>query len=383
VSRADAEIAIVGGGPAGVAAALTLRRYTKRRVVLIERSSYADRRIGETVSSAVRPLLDYLGVPEILTDRHHLRGYGAAAAWGSFAPATHDLLFTGRGEGWHLDRLRFDAALADAVEHRGATVLRQTSLTDAVFEDGLWRLGLAGAASGEILAREVVDASGRACAFARRAGARRRAIDRLVGLAAFLRPPDGRVLAHETLVEAVEQGWWYSAPVPGRLVVAAFMTDADLLPSSARSAAGFLDLLAVAPLTSQRLAGCALDSPPRVRPAGSHLLQPCLGEGWVAAGDAVAAFDPLSSLGIGHALTSGIQAGRIVEARLRTEGALAWAYSGDVARYVGTYLAQRHDLYRREQRWRDRPFWSRRHADLASPGGSSGTAPEPAVLSEA
>src|SRR4051794_19653045 len=64
-SPVDVDVAIVGGGPAGAAAALTLRRYTGRSVVLIERSSYGELRIGETVSNALKPLLAYLGVSQV------------------------------------------------------------------------------------------------------------------------------------------------------------------------------------------------------------------------------------------------------------------------------------------------------------------------------
>ena len=356
---------VVGGGPAGAAAALTLRRYTGHRVVLIERSSYGEPRVGETVSGAVKSLLDYLGVPDGSRGRH-LESFGTAAAWGSGAPLARDFIFTGRGHGWHLDRRRFDAALAEAVECLDGTVLRGTSLADASFSDGAWRLRLTG--TGEITARQVVDASGRVCALARRAGARRREFDRLVGLVGFVRMSGDRALEHAALVEAVPDGWWYSAPLPDGLAVMAFMTDADTLPSGARAADGFLDLLRAAPLTAERLDGCILNSAPRVRPAGSHVLDRCLGEGWVAAGDAVAAFDPLSSLGIGHALASGIQAARIVAARLKGDEDLASTYAGHVARHVAVYLERRASLYRLERRWPDRPFWSRRHAGSEATG---------------
>jgi hypothetical protein len=54
--------------------------------------------------------------------------------------------------------------------------------------------------------------------------------DRLIGAVAF---SDVRDTAHETLIEAVEHGWWYSAPVPGARMVFMYMTDSDLWRDSA------------------------------------------------------------------------------------------------------------------------------------------------------
>jgi len=47
----EVDVAIVGGGPAGAAAALTLLRYTPRRVAVIERSAFETPRVGEAASS--------------------------------------------------------------------------------------------------------------------------------------------------------------------------------------------------------------------------------------------------------------------------------------------------------------------------------------------
>src|SRR5213593_4324139 len=57
LARLEADVAIVGGGPAGAAAALTLRKYAGQRVVLLERSRYDGPRAGETASPSLRPLL--------------------------------------------------------------------------------------------------------------------------------------------------------------------------------------------------------------------------------------------------------------------------------------------------------------------------------------
>src|SRR5262245_23687634 len=142
-AAATVDVAVIGGGPAGTAAALTLLTYSSLRVAVIERSHYEGVRIGETVSPAIRPLLDYLGIPGDALAAQHLPTYGTQAAWGSSALSHRDFLTTGHGDGWHLDRLRFDRLLADAVRERGGTLFTRTRL-DAVHHDpsGTWTLGL-------------------------------------------------------------------------------------------------------------------------------------------------------------------------------------------------------------------------------------------------
>src|SRR6185312_13855027 len=80
----------------------------------------------------------------------------------------------------------------------------------------------------EASTRWIVDATGRAAAFARRSGARRHRLDRLIALAAHGEPAMDRGFGGFTLVEAVELGWWYAARLPGGSAVVALMTDADL-----------------------------------------------------------------------------------------------------------------------------------------------------------
>jgi len=55
------DVALLGGGPAGCAAALALARHGFS-IALIERSSYDNVRVGETLPPEVRVLLQSLGV---------------------------------------------------------------------------------------------------------------------------------------------------------------------------------------------------------------------------------------------------------------------------------------------------------------------------------
>jgi flavin-dependent dehydrogenase len=360
--RTEFDIAIIGGGPAGSAAALALSRYTQRRVVLIERSNYGAMRVGESASSGLAPILAYLGVGEILCEETHLPAFGNVAAWGSTTASSRDFLFTAGGQGWLLDRAAFDAALASAAERVGICVLRETNVVAARFASNLWNIEVKGRHSFNLTATQIIDATGRRCAIARAAGTRRAPLDKLVGLVTWMSFGRARHHPRTVLVEAVENGWWYSAPVPGERLVVAYMTDADqldrrLIGNNER----FLAFVSAAPLTFARIEAGAPAFQPRVWPAGSARTMPCVGKGWIAAGDAAASFDPLSSLGIGYAMLSGIQAARAVDHCLNGNEDLAAAYEADVARHTTDYLIQRRELYRLEQRWSDRPFWSRRH----------------------
>ena len=131
------------------------------------------------------------------------------------------------------------------------------------------------------------------------------------------------------MIEATPDGWWYSALVPSGDRVVAFLTDADLVDSSHRRSDGFRERLRVARHLHALLAGhgYAIVGRPRGGDAGSSRLDRFAGEGWVAAGDAAIAFDPLSSQGLLCALDTGTSAGRAIDRALAGDPAPLVAFS--------------------------------------------------------
>jgi flavin-dependent dehydrogenase len=93
------------------------------------------------------------------------------------------------------------------------------------------------------------------------------------------------------------------------------------------------------------------------------------------AGEAAVTFDLLASMGIGCALLTGIEAGRVASNVLSGSGRMAPAYAAGVASHFARYLDLRAAYYSREQRWRDQPFWRRRHqnSDAVLPSSSAAT----------
>ena len=173
------------------------------------------------------------------------------------------------------------------------------------------------------------------------------------------RCPDRR-----TLVEAVETGWWYTAPLPDGRRIAAFMTDGDLVPSSAGARASFRDRqLDRARHTRACLGQAAFDTEPWVAAACSSQPAKAAGPGWVAVGDAAAAFDPISQQGVTWALESGLEAARAIDAHLSGDLRALDRYADWVESEFASYLQIRDEYYAQERRGR-----SRRSGGAGMPG---------------
>jgi flavin-dependent dehydrogenase len=367
---------VAGGGPAGSAAALALAR-AGRRVLLVDAAPAAPP-VGEALPPVGRALLGELGLLRGFLRQGHAPSHGNASAWGSGELATHDFLFGVHGHGWHLDRARFDAGLLAAAREAGAEVVSPARVAGAERAGDGWlvRVVLAGEAR-EVACGWMVDATGRSAAVARRHGGARLRHDRLVAVHARFRPLPGADEDGRTLVEAVPAGWWYTARLPSGERVAACLTDAGARGSGRLLApAAFQAALARTTHVRAALAGYALASTPRGADAGSARLAPPAGDGWVAAGDAVVSFDPLSSHGILNALHTGTLAGSAVHAHLAGDSSAVTAYARHVDAIYAAYLQHLREYYAMERRWPDRVFWARRHR-LGAPDAELAAASAP------
>jgi flavin-dependent dehydrogenase len=359
VSGRAFDVAILGGGPAGCATALSLaRRAPALSVVLVEASTYATPRVGETLTPPAKGILDHLGVWTAFRACRPVEVHGTVAAWGSPEPHHNDYLFAARGPGWHVDRSVFDAMLAGEAERLGVTVLRGVSFTSAVVREDTWDLHLMGAAGVE--AAFVVDATGTRSTFARRQGARSLELDRLVGFArVYERCGQGE---SHTLVESFSDGWWHSATLPGGRRVATCMTDSDLARDlGVGEVARWGRRLMETSLVAETVRGGYPTSGLMIRSARSARLDPPVGERWLAVGDAASSFDPLSSQGIVKGLRSGIFASYAVSDLLvggDREGMSR--YERWVADEFDAYCTTRSRYYALERRWPEREFWKRR-----------------------
>jgi len=160
------DVVILGGGPAGAATALALKKLDSTlRMALIERSDYSGIRIGETLPPPARTLLTELGVWEAFLETSPRACYGTRAAWGSEHFHENEFIFSPHGYGWHLDRRAFDAMLTAEAARHAVEVIQPAAPYSAHRQADQWVLGVSAAShedaegSKEIHARFVVDAT--------------------------------------------------------------------------------------------------------------------------------------------------------------------------------------------------------------------------------
>ncbi|HKD10372.1 MAG TPA: tryptophan 7-halogenase [Bryobacteraceae bacterium] len=360
--RRTVDVLVVGSGPAGATAALNLAPY--RSVLMIEASAQPLRRIGESLLPAAVRLLRDMGLADSFIRLGMLPWHRSRSVWAG--PCGHDTDFTrgAEGHGWHIDRVRFESFLRLTALERGAELLSPATLQTVAQENGRFLATLqtdSGAMA--IDAGALVDAGGRRSPVGRRLGARRRTDLPLVGAGTYGSSAAPGVGAGTTFTEAVSDGWWYTAPLPGNRRVVAFHTDAD--NRAAVHAGTKQGLLRKARQTVELGAmledgGFVADENCFRSPASGSRLDPCAGAGWLAVGDAALTFDPLSSQGLLNALFLGRAAAEALRSENRSSAITE--YKGTVDRIRSAYCRGLSHCYRLEHRWPDEPFWARRRA---------------------
>jgi len=373
---------IVGGGPAGSAAAITLAR-NGRSVLLLEKHTKAGFTLGESLPPAAIGVVEhFLGSVEKDIGVGITKTKGNVSCWQQAAPQTSDFFFTPKGFGLCIDRSNFDQALRNVALESGVSVLYGAQLTDCRRSKNYhrWDAEVSSKASRQTYhAKYLLDCSGRHSAVAKALGIERQCHDNLFAYAQRFVSASGEDKDAYTRIEASPQGWWYSNKLPlastanttERLVV--FHTDKNSIAAQEAAAPNrFLKLLAQSPHISSYLDRYAYTPIGKIKgaAAGSERLTQFCGDGWLAVGDAAQAYDPLSSQGIYKALNSASSAAQMVNYALAKSEQNQNAQNDNqffLKRYAheqellwADYIQQYKYYYASQPRWLDQPFWNQR-----------------------
>lgn len=332
--------------------------------MIIEASNYSQFRIGESIPPEALGLLQALNIDQAFLQENHLPSYGTRSYWGDERPGYNDTVMNPFGNGWHLDRCRFDKFLAGQARARGTSVRLNAQFVASAANDNGYVLTLKQRESDnknnhQLHADFVVDATGIRSVFSRLQGSRQQKNLPLVVMAARFGVQEKKS-EHVglTQIEATEHGWWYGAHLPDKSVLLAFYSDASTIKMlGLKQAKNWMDLLSSSP-NSAHLLDAKNNKSAKIMGfyAPSYCLDQLSGDRWLAIGDAASSWDPITSQGIVKAMASGIAAAQFImgeQSQQQFEYGLKQTHQ--------RYLAVRAQFYRLEQRWPESPFWKARH----------------------
>lgn len=347
IARRTADVLVLGGGPAGAAFA-TLAARGGASVVLVERRGYDDPRPGEHLSGRVRGALDALGVTAPDTGAFVTSSPGIVSLWSGGPPLTKP--YVGASPpALRVVRNRFDRLLFEAATTAGVAAFAPARALRFTRERGrAWRVRIELDGTGvDVSASLIVDASGRASAFARTRGAGRINRGDLFAIVGWLTQAEpSRPNAGMLIVEAAPLGWWSASMTGDGALVASLYTSAAMMKAERASADAWWErALGGAPYVGELIgrSGAVVDER-RVYPAFPSIARRMHGPGWIAIGEAAVAFDPLCGQGVAYALESAFRAYEAVS----IDGdwsALARIYQEVLTFRFEEHLAKRAEVY--------------------------------------
>ncbi|MBL7690733.1 MAG: tryptophan 7-halogenase [Flavipsychrobacter sp.] len=365
VKGAELPVVIAGGGPAGAATAIALSGMGYKSVIVDPGTPVAVK-AGESLPPNILHLLQQLDIQHLLQDAAHQINLGNTVVWGSDEVLDRVFLAEPWGNGWHLNRLVFEQQLKSEAERRGAVWMDGGIVTGVEGKQGAMRVSVrsdSGRADQKLDACFVVDASGRHSSVLRSLGVSRHRLDDITAVCAFVTAP-GHRLQSTTFVEAVQDGWWYAAPLGGDRVVLNLMTDIGLRPKTGEGKSDMLlRRLKQTMYLHERLGNFAGMGFEEVfaKPAGTSCADRISGDGWLAVGDAACTYDPLSSYGITSAIGGGIYAAYAISDALSGNSHALDAYNHVQQQTFNNCVAMLAHQYRQESRFSEKVFWQRRY----------------------
>lgn len=322
---------------------------------------------GEVLSPLIQPVLRQLGLWPAFLAQEFAPSHRTLMSWDEAGLTSSEFLLEARGPSWRVDRAAFDGWIATEACSAAQRVDAKVSRIER--EAGGWSVACENGDSHS--ARLVIDATGRTRALAYRQGLRTMAQDRLI--AAYAEATTSGPAAPELLVEAFEDGWWYTLALGEGRRAFACMTDADLARGLRLSTPdGWRAALARTQFVSAVADKIIRLDTPCLIPAGGRYAAMTVGFRFLCAGDAASAFDPISGHGVVKAMRSGVFAAYAAgDCLARGDAAALDRYGAWVAREAAVYAATLGEHYGSVSRWADRPFWRRRRADMPSSNPSS------------
>ncbi|HUG37929.1 MAG TPA: tryptophan 7-halogenase [Candidatus Limnocylindrales bacterium] len=358
------EVVVLGGGPAGCAAAAFLAA-KGHDVCVVRPQAPPAGGLAESVPPSARRVLSELGLDDALERAGFLANRGNLVWWAG--GTSHSEVFGDGHLGFHTDRSRLEEVLVAAAREAGATIRNGASARDAEELTGEWRIGCARAAGEpfELRAPWLLDATGRRGVIARREGREPDRGTTTTALVSRWRRPGGfdDAPSTHTLVESYLDGWAWSVPLAEDVRCITVMVDQRHTDLESDLDGTLAVELAKAPHVAALCSGAEPVGRTWACPASLYTARRFARPGLLLVGDAASFIDPLSSFGVKKALCSGWLAGVTVHTALVDAGmcdAAVGLYDEREREVYRSYRGLAAEFFEEAARAYEHPYWETR-----------------------
>lgn len=322
------DVAIIGGGPSGATAAITLAD-AGHSVLIVEKEEFPRFRIGESFLPKTLELLQEMGLEEQLRSHPHWVKLGIEIGFGDGRAdltriSFEDVMVKSEHQAFNMRRSIFDKMLLDAATERGAEISSGNGVRAIEnLTAGDVRLRLEDGS--EVRARHVIDASGQASLLGR-AMKTRKIMEEYKNIAYFehfenvVRPSGDRVGFASVIM--CREGWFWLIPLDEKTTSVGVVVDSRIarkidVPANER----LQWCIRNCPVIAERMANAVGPETNQVISDFSYTCAPYAGDGYFLVGDAAAFVDPVWSTGATLGMLGGRHAGQLLNAVL--EGRLS------------------------------------------------------------
>lgn len=338
------DIAIIGGGPGGSAAATLLKR-RGWKVVVCERETFPRFKIGESLLPHSMHTFEELGVMKKLEERGFMKHGGEIAT--ACGRRLKRFYFEGALQlrdryAYQVERAWFDKMLLEHAAENGAEVRQPCAVQNVAFDEEGATLKTA---DGEIRAQYVLDCSGRNAVVGQHFDLRQKYahLQKFSVFAHFegVQRDEGRDGTLTRLIRG-HRHWFWMIPIDERRTSVGLVCDqADFRAAKKSPEQALDDAFAASEVMRSRMAGSRRVTEVHAVGDYSYRNTRLHGDRWLLAGDAAGFIDPIFSTGVFLAIHSAEKAVEAIDGALRHPWQRKfrfWKYSRGLNKLMNRYL---------------------------------------------
>lgn len=328
---ADAQVIIIGGGPAGSTLGAYLARAGINHLIL-DKAVHPRRHVGESLVCSTTRVFQEIDFLPVMEREGFVHKYGAS--WTHWAePRQHLIRFREIPEmsitqdyTYHVDRGRFDELLLGHARSRGSRVLQGAHVDRIEFGPDGVACGVTvhhDGARSTLRCRLVVDASGRNCVLGSQLKLKRKdpQFNQFAVHSWFEgvnRGPDETADFIHIHMLPLPRGWGWQIPISREVTSIGIVTEAAEFVKTGESVEAFFrQHLASNPVLAERMASARRIHEFTREGNYSYVMERFVGNGWLLVGDSARFVDPVFSSGVSVALESAKWAAEAIAEALR------------------------------------------------------------------